>query len=141
VAAPLEIAKAVSTLQGHSTSNVCTFAQYGAIAALQEDQSCVEVMRRAFQKRRDLMYGKLSAIKGLTCPKPDGAFYLFPNISQTGLTSVEFCQKLLQQARVAVIPGLAFGMDSNIRLSYATDEGTIVTGCDRLAEFVSQFCK
>lgn len=104
VAAPLEIAKAVSTLQGHSTSNVCTFAQYGAIAALQEDQSCVEVMRRAFQKRRDLMYGKLSAIKGLTCPKPDGAFYLFPNISQTGLTSVEFCQKLLQQARVAVIP-------------------------------------
>ncbi len=139
VAAPLEIAKAVSTLQGHSTSNVCTFAQYGAIAALQADQSCVETMRQAFQRRRDLMYSKLSRIKGLTCPKPDGAFYLFPNISQTGLTSVEFCEKLLQQARVAVIPGLAFGMDTNIRLSYATDEQTIITGCDRLAEFVSQF--
>jgi aspartate aminotransferase len=136
VAAPVEIAKAVSTLQGHSTSNVCTFAQYGAIAALREDQSCVETMRQAFQRRRDLMYRKLSAIKGLTCPKPDGAFYLFPNISQTGLTSLEFCQKLLQQAQVAVIPGLAFGMDTNIRLSYATDEQTIATGCDRLAEFV-----
>jgi len=139
LAAPLEIAKAVSTLQGHSTSNVCTFAQYGAIAALQGDQSCVETMRQAFQKRRELMYSKLSAIKGLTCPKPDGAFYLFPNISQTGLTSLEFCQKLLQQTKVAVIPGLAFGLDTNIRLSYATDEQTIATGCDRLAEFVRQF--
>ncbi|MFN3926674.1 MAG: pyridoxal phosphate-dependent aminotransferase [Pseudanabaenaceae cyanobacterium] len=136
LAAPLEIARAAITLQGHSTSNVCTFAQYGAIAALTASQECVEQMRQAFQARRDLMYSKIATIPRLSCAKPEGAFYLFPDISQTGLSSHEFAEKLLKAYQVAVVPGIAFGADHNIRLSYATDVKTIMEGCDRLAQFV-----
>ncbi|MEE3715422.1 pyridoxal phosphate-dependent aminotransferase [Tumidithrix elongata RA019] len=133
-----EIIKAATTLQGHSTSNVCTFAQYGAIAALTESQDCVETMRLAFAERREVMYQRLNAIPGVTCPKPDGAFYLFPNISQTGLTSMQFCDALLEEFQVALIPGIAFGLDTNVRLSYATDLTTIERGCDRLHKFVEK---
>ncbi|TAE61380.1 MAG: pyridoxal phosphate-dependent aminotransferase [Nostocales cyanobacterium] len=136
LAGPLEIIKAASTIQGHSTSNVCTFAQYGAIAALESSQDCVEEMRQAFAKRRQVMYDRLNAIPGLSCPKPDGAFYLFPDISKTGLKSLEFCNTLLEELQVAVIPGVAFGADNNIRLSYATDMATIEKGMDRLEKFV-----
>lgn len=136
LAGPLEIIKAASTIQGHSTSNVCTFAQYGAIAALESSQECVEEMRQAFAKRRQVMYDRLNAIPGLSCPKPDGAFYLFPDISKTGLKSLEFCNALLEELQVAVIPGVAFGADDNIRLSYATDMATIEKGMDRLEKFV-----
>jgi aspartate aminotransferase len=136
LAGPLEIIKAASTIQGHSTSNVCTFAQYGAIAALEGSQDCVEEMRQAFAKRRQVMYDRLNAIPGLSCPKPDGAFYLFPDISKTGLKSLEFCNALLEAHQVAVIPGVAFGADNNIRLSYATDMATIEKGMDRLEKFV-----
>jgi aspartate aminotransferase len=136
LAGPLEIIKAASTIQGHSTSNVCTFAQYGAIAALESSQDCVEEMRQAFAKRRQVMCDRLNAIPGLSCPKPDGAFYLFPDISKTGLKSLEFCNALLEAHQVAVIPGVAFGADNNIRLSYATDMATIEKGMDRLDKFV-----
>ncbi|WP_071191029.1 pyridoxal phosphate-dependent aminotransferase [Trichormus sp. NMC-1] len=136
LAGPVEIIKAASTIQGHSTSNVCTFAQYGAIAALESSQDCVEEMRQAFAKRRQVMLDRLNAIPGLSCPKPDGAFYLFPDISKTGLKSLEFCNALLEAHQVAVIPGVAFGADNNIRLSYATDMATIEKGMDRLEKFV-----
>ncbi len=136
LAGPVEIIKAASTIQGHSTSNVCTFAQYGAIAALQSSQDCVEEMRQAFAKRRQVMLDRLNAIPGLSTAKPDGAFYLFPDISKTGLKSLEFCDALLEKYQVAVIPGIAFGADDNIRLSYATDLATIEKGMDRLEKFV-----
>ncbi|ODH00243.1 aspartate aminotransferase [Nostoc sp. KVJ20] len=136
LAGPVEIIKAASTIQGHSTSNVCTFAQYGAIAALESSQDCVEEMRQAFAKRRQVMLDRLNAIPGLSTAKPDGAFYLFPDISKTGLKSLEFCDALLEQHQVAVIPGIAFGADDNIRLSYATDMATIEKGMDRLEKFV-----
>jgi aspartate aminotransferase len=136
LAGPVDIIKATITIQSHSTSNVCTFAQYGAIAALEESQECVEQMRQAFAQRRQLMLERLNAIPGLSCPKPDGAFYLFPDISKTGLKSLEFCDALLQEQQVAVIPGVAFGADDNIRLSYATDMATIEKGMDRLEKFV-----
>lgn len=136
LAGPLDLIKAVTTLQSHSTSNVCTFAQYGAIAALEESQDCVEEMRQAFAERRQVMYDLLNAIPGLNCPKPDGAFYLLPNISKTGLKSLEFCDALLESQQVAVIPGIAFGADDCIRLSYATDMATIEKGMSRLEEFV-----
>ncbi|MCC5617934.1 pyridoxal phosphate-dependent aminotransferase [Nostoc sp. CHAB 5836] len=136
LAGPVEIIKAASTIQGHSTSNVCTFAQYGAIAALQSSQHCVEEMRQAFAKRRQVMLDRLNAIPGLSTAKPDGAFYLFPDISKTGLKSLEFCDALLGEHQVAVIPGIAFGADDNIRLSYATDMATIEKGMDRLEKFV-----
>ncbi|AUS99553.1 aspartate aminotransferase [Nostoc sp. CENA543] len=136
LAGPVEIIKAASTIQGHSTSNVCTFAQYGAIAALESSQDCVAEMLQAFAKRRQVMLDRLNAIPGLSCPKPDGAFYLFPDISKTGLKSLEFCDALIEAHQVAVIPGIAFGADNNIRLSYATDLATIEKGMDRLEKFV-----
>ncbi|KOP23296.1 aspartate aminotransferase [Hapalosiphon sp. MRB220] len=136
LAGPIDIIKATSTIQSHSTSNVCTFAQYGVIAALESSQDCVEQMRQAFAKRRQVMLERVNAIPGLTCPQPDGAFYLFPDISKTGLKSLQFSDALLDEQQVAVIPGIAFGADDNIRLSYATDMTTIEKGMDRLEKFV-----
>ena len=136
LAAPVELVKAVSTIQGHSTSNVCTFAQFGAIAALEGSQDCVEEMRLAFAERRQIMLQRLNAIPGLSCAKPDGAFYLFVNISKSGLNSLEFCDKLLENQQVAAIPAIAFGADDHIRLSYATDMTSIEKGMDRLDKFV-----
>jgi aspartate aminotransferase len=115
---------------------VCTFAQYGAIAALEGSQQPVEEMRLAFAERRQYMLDALNAIPGLTCPKPDGAFYLFPSIQKTGLKSLQFSETLLEQHQVAVVPGIAFGADDYIRLSYATDMETIKRGMERLNQFV-----
>jgi aspartate aminotransferase len=137
LAGPVELIKAAARLQGHSTSNVCTFAQYGAIAACEGPQDGVQAMVEAFAKRREVMYGALNAIPGLSCPKPDGAFYMFANISKTGMNSMEFCKALLEQQQVAAVPGVAFGADDHVRFSYATDLGTIQTGMDRLAKFVA----
>lgn len=136
LAGPIELIKATTTIQSHSTSNVCTFAQYGAIAALDGSQDCVEEMCQAFAERRQVMLERLNAIPGLFCPKPDGAFYMFPDISKTGLKSMEFCDALLESQQVAVIPGIAFGADECIRLSYATDMASIEKGMDRLEKFV-----
>jgi aspartate aminotransferase len=136
LAAPLELVKATSTIQSHSTSNVCTFAQYGAIAAYEGPQDCVEQMRIAFAERRQVIFDLVNQIPGLACVKPNGAFYLFINIGNTGLTSLAFCDELLSQHQVAAVPGVAFGADDHIRLSYATDMTTIEKGIDRLSTFV-----
>jgi aspartate aminotransferase len=136
LAGPVELIRAASAIQGHSTSNVCTFSQYGAIAALEHSQDCVEEMRRAFADRRQVMVDALNAIPGLTCAKPDGAFYLFPSIRKTGMTSLNFGSALLEQHQVAVVPGIAFGANDYIRLSYATDLATIEKGLERLEKFV-----
>jgi aspartate aminotransferase len=136
LAGDVNIIKAVSNIQGHSTSNVCTFAQYGAIAALESSQDCVEEMRQAFAQRREVMLSRVNGINGISCAKPDGAFYLYINIGKTGLTSLQFSQALLEKEQVAVIPGVAFGADDHIRLSYATDRITIEKGMDRLEKFV-----
>jgi aspartate aminotransferase len=138
LAGPIELIKAASTVQGHSTSNVCTFAQYGAIAALESSQESVEKMRLAFADRREVIFELLDAIPGISCTKPDGAFYMFVNISKTGMTSLEFSDAFLEQQQVAVIPGIAFGADDHIRLSYATDLGTIKKAMERLDKFVRQ---
>lgn len=138
VAGPVELVKAMTTIQGHSTSNVCTFAQYGAIAALEGSQDCVEQMRQAFAERRKVMLERLKAIGGLTCPEPHGAFYLFPKIRKTGLSSLDFCNALLESHQVAAIPGVAFGADDCIRLSYATDMASIEKGMERLEKFVRE---
>lgn len=136
LAGPVEIIRAATLIQGHSTSNVCTFAQWGAIAALEGSQACVESMRVAFAERRQAMFDFINAIPGLTCAKPDGAFYLLPSIAKTGMTSLEFCDALLEEQQVALIPGIAFGADDSIRLSYATDMDTIKRGMERLDRFV-----
>ena len=136
LAGPIELIKATSTIQGHSTSNVCTFAQYGAISALESSQESVEKMRQAFAQRRQVIFELLDAVPGISCNKPDGAFYMFVNISKTGMNSLEFCDAFLEQQQVAVIPGIAFGADDHIRLSYATDLGTIKKAVERLDKFV-----
>ena len=136
LAGPVDLIKAVSNIQSHSTSNVCTFAQYGAIAALEGSQDCVAQMLQAFTQRRQVMFDRLLAIPGVTCPKPSGAFYMFPNISFTGMKSLDFCKALLESEKVASIPGIAFGTDDCIRLSYATDLDTIERGMDRLEKFI-----
>jgi aspartate aminotransferase len=138
LAAPIEIIQAASTIQGHSTSNVCTFAQYGALAALQGSQDCVAEMLAAFSVRRTFVLDALGRIPGLDCAKPDGAFYVFVNIGKTGLTSLEFCQRFLDTQQVAVIPGLPFGADDHVRLSYATNIQTLEKGLDRLSAFVGE---
>jgi aspartate aminotransferase len=135
-AAPLEIIKAMTKIQSHSTSNVCTFAQYGAIAALESSQACGQEMLTAFTQRRNYMYQAINDIPQLSCPKPDGAFYLFVDISKTGKQSLAFCQELLETKQVAAIPGIAFGTDNCVRFSYATDLDTIKEGVRRLTEFV-----
>jgi aspartate aminotransferase len=137
LAGPVELIRAVSTIQGHSTSNVCTFAQYGAIAALESDQACVSEMLEAFTVRRSAILERINGISGLSCAPPNGAFYVFPNIAQLGVSSMEFCERLLKEHQVATIPGVAFGADDNIRISYATDLDTILRGMDRLATFVA----
>ncbi|MEN9223298.1 MAG: pyridoxal phosphate-dependent aminotransferase [Thermostichus sp. BF3_bins_97] len=138
LAGPKSIIDAAINLQSHSTSNVCTFAQYGALEALTNPLSgaSIEKMRQEFSQRRDLMLQGIRTLPGVTCPQPEGAFYVFPNISQTGLASVEFCHRLLKEHHVAAVPGVAFGADHCIRLSYATDRTTIEKGLQRLYQFV-----
>ena len=139
IAAPVELIKAMTAIQSHSTSNVCTFAQYGAIAALEGSFDCVEEIRQAFAQRRQVMLERLNAIPGVSCPQPNGAFYLFVDISKTGLASLDFCNALLDTQQVAAIPGIAFGADNCVRLSYATDLTSIEKGMERLEKFVMQY--
>ena len=137
IAGPVELIEAMTTIQGHSTSNVCTFAQFGAIAALEASQECVGQMLEAFTQRRTAMLEGVRTISGLSCPTPKGAFYVFVDISKTGMPSLEFCKALLDSQQVAAIPGVAFGNDRCIRLSYATDMSSIEKGMERLDKFVS----
>ncbi len=141
LAAPVELINATMKIQSHSTSNVCTFAQYGAIAALESSQDCVEKMRQAFAQRREVIYQLVNGIPGLSCTQPEGAFYMFVNISKISNSSLEFCNALLEKENVAVIPGIAFGADDHIRISYATDLATIEKGMARLERFVHSISK
>ena len=136
LAAPVELIRACSLIQGHSTSNVCTFAQYGAIAALEGSQDSIQDMLQAFAQRRKLMLGYLNEMPGITCAEPNGAFYLLPNIKRIGMKSIEFCEALLEEQQVVMVPGVAFGSDGYVRISYATDTDTIKKGMERLDKFV-----
>lgn len=135
LAAPEPIAKAIDSIQSHSTSNPCSFAQKGALAAIKGDQTPVEDMRAEFDLRREYMCDRLSKIPNLSLVKPLGAFYVLANISKMNLSSQNFADRLLSKAGVAVVPGIAFGDDSTIRLSYATSLDVIKKGLDRFEEF------
>jgi aspartate aminotransferase len=136
LAGSLPLIKAATLVQGHSTSNVCTFAQYGAIAAYRDSQDCLQPMLSAFTERRQLVLDYVNALPGFTCPTPQGAFYVLPNISQLGVSSLDFCSKLLDTHQVAMVPGVAFGADDCIRISYATSVDMIHQGMKRLTQFV-----
>ncbi len=137
-AAPKEIANAIDILQSHTTSNPTTFAQYGAIAALQGDQQIVSDMRDEFDVRRQYMLSRLQNIRNVGVLEPLGAFYFLVDIEQMGIKSVNFCEKLLSKQKVAAVPGQAFGADFTIRFSYATGLDVINTGMDRFEEFCQQ---
>ena len=137
-AAPKKIADAIDTIQSHTTSNPTTFAQFGAIAALQGDQQIVADMRDEFDVRRQYMLGRLEAIKNVKVVEPLGAFYFLVNIEPIGIKSVNFCEKLLSKAKVAAVPGVAFGSEHTIRFSYATGLDVINAGMDRFEEFCAQ---
>jgi len=134
-AAPEHLARVLDSLQSHSTSNPCSFAQKGGLAAIKGDQQCVVDMREEFNLRREYMFNRLSSIERVTAVKPMGAFYILPNISGLGLSSTNFADRLLSKAQVAVVPGAAFGDDRTIRLSYATGLDVIKKGLDRIEEF------
>ncbi|WP_009962470.1 pyridoxal phosphate-dependent aminotransferase [Verrucomicrobium spinosum] len=137
-AAPKAIADAIDTIQSHTTSNPTTFAQYGAIAALNGDQQIVADMREEFNVRREFMLGRLQGIKNIRVVEPWGAFYFLVNIEPIGIKSVNFAEKLLSKQKVAAVPGIAFGEDYTIRFSYATSLDVINAGMDRFEEFCNQ---
>ncbi len=136
------IIQAMTDLASHSTSNPTTPSQYGAIAAYNESQESVEKMRKAFEERLNVIYEQLIAIPGFTCLKPQGAFYLFPNVVEavklTGYANVDtFAKALLEEAKVAVIPGSGFGAPNNLRLSYATSFELLEEAVKRIHSFVT----
>ena len=140
--APLWLAKRIIAFQSHTTSNVTTFAQYGAIAALEgKADADIENMRQAFAKRRDLIYSLVSKIDGIKCLRPQGAFYLLCDISAFGMGSDEFCTRLLEEEKLAAIPCSSFGADNMIRFSYACSEENIRKAAERLQSFVAKLAK
>lgn len=140
-AAPEPIAKAIDAIQSHSTSNPTSFAQKGGVAALNGSQEHLKTWLAEFNKRRTYAWKKLNSIPGISCVNARGAFYLFPNISKTGLKSTEFCARLLEAEKVAAVPGIAFGADDYIRLSYATSMENIEKGLDRMETFCRSLVK
>ena len=135
LAAPEQVARAVDSIQSHTSSNPSSFSQYGALAALKGDQQPLADMREEFDMRRNYMFDRLSKISNVTAIKPRGAFYILVNISQLGLSSQNFADRLLSKANVAVVPGAAFGDDRTVRFSYATSLDVIKKGLDRFQDF------
>lgn len=134
---PKEVITAAAALQSQSTSNVCTFAQYGALAAVEGPRTCVQAMAEQFNQRRSLLSAGLLAIPGLKLHPPAGAFYAFPDVSHYGLDSMTLCTQLLESCGLAVVPGVAFGDDRCIRLSCAAAPVTIEDGLNRLHTFLT----
>jgi len=137
LAAPEPIAKAIDAIQSHSTSNPTSFAQKGAVVALTGSQDHLKGWLAEYSRRRSYAHKRLNGIRGISCVNAKGAFYLFPNISRLGLKSTEFCAQLLEQQKVAAVPGIAFGADDYLRISYATSMANIEKGLDRLEKFAA----
>ncbi|WP_042223614.1 pyridoxal phosphate-dependent aminotransferase [Oceanobacillus manasiensis] len=140
-AGPLEIIKAMTNLASHSTSNPTSVAQYAALAAYEQSEDTLDEMKRVFAERLDMLHGLLIEIPGITCIKPKGAFYLFPNVkeaaSNCGYANVDdWVAALLEEEKVAVVPGSGFGSEDNIRLSYATSTEALEEAAERIKQFV-----
>lgn len=139
--APAPIAKAVANLQSQTSSNATTFAQYGALAAMQQwDRSmeAVNGMLTVFDRRRLFLLEGLNAIEGIECARAQGAFYLFPKMDSFGISANDFAGRILEEEKVAVVPGEGFGAPGYMRLSYATSDEVIEKGLERLARFCSK---
>jgi aspartate aminotransferase len=138
---PVDAMKAAGNLQSHLSSNVSNISQRAALAALSGPQDEVETMRQAFDRRRRLIVAELNKIDGVVCPTPEGAFYVYPDVTGllhrewggvTPATSLELADLILDQAEVAVVPGEAFGPSGYLRLSYALGDGPLLEGVQRL---------
>ena len=133
-----DVIKAAAALQSQSTSNVCSFAQRGALAAIQGPRDCVSAMAESYNRRRQLLTEGLQGIEGITLVEPRGAFYAFPQLPESAGGSMDFCRRALEQAGLAVVPGLAFGNDRCIRLSCAVSRETIRDGLSRLTQLLGE---
>jgi aspartate/methionine/tyrosine aminotransferase len=143
---PLDVVKAATNLQSHSTSNVSNVAQVAALAAVSGDLSAVAEMRTAFDRRRRLAVGLLRDIPGVVCPEPEGAFYVYPSVKgllgkslrgKVATTSTELAANILDEVEVAVVPGEAFGTPGYVRLSYALGDDDLAEGISRIAKLVA----
>ncbi|MAY47737.1 MAG: aspartate aminotransferase [Rhodobacteraceae bacterium] len=142
---PEKLIAAMRKIQSQSTSNPCTISQWAAVEALNGPQDFIAPNNAIFKRRRDLVVDKLNAIPGITCPVPDGAFYVYPSIAGLlGKTSAggvkitddeAFCKALLEESKVAVVFGAAFGLSPNFRISYATSDEALTEACARIAAF------
>ena len=146
-AGPEQVIKGINKIQSHSTSNASSISQGAAVEALAGPQDEVEQMRIEFEKRRNFFYNQLTSIKGITCYKPEGAFYLFPNVSayfkkSTSVMRVEnsfdLAMYLLYEAKVACVPGSAFGSEGYMRFSYATSKENLTEAIKRISEALAK---
>ena len=144
---PADVVKAATNLQSHATSNVANVSQIAALAAVSGDLSAVNDMRIAFDRRRKLIVGLLDAIPGVTCPMPEGAFYVYPSVrdivgrtlrGSTIESSAQLAGLILDEVEVAVVPGEAFGTPGYLRLSYATSDSDITEGVGRMAALLAE---
>jgi aspartate aminotransferase len=142
-AGPEEIIKAMNKIQSHSTSNASSISQAAALEALNGPQDFVTMMRKEYEHRRNIFYDLITSIDGITCVKPKGAFYLFPNVSKyfNKLTSVfriehsfDLAMYLLHEAKVATVPGSGFGADGYLRMSFSNSLETLAEGAKRIKE-------
>jgi len=134
-AAAKPVADAINKIQNHTVSNANSFSQYGAVAALEGDQSFIEDLRGEYDVKRQFMLGRLQAISNIRVIEPKGAFYFFVYTGEMGIKSVNLCDKLLSRYKVAAVPGVAFGYDEGIRLSYCTTLDILNEGLDRFEQF------
>jgi len=135
-AGPKEIIKAMSNIQSHTTSNPNSIAQFAALEALKGNQKFIGKARTEFKKRRDYIFKRLSEMKNVSCCMPKGAFYVFPDFSAIEKDSIKLCTDLLEKANIAMVPGIVFGKESFIRISYATTMENIKNGMDRLEKYI-----
>ncbi len=148
-ASPQDVARGMASLQGHTTSNSTTFVQWAAVEALTGGEETIAAMRAEFDARRKYLLGRLRAMRGITCPEADGAFYLLPDVSayygkkyngNTIKDSFDFCRFLLEDARLAVVPGAAFEAPNAIRIAYSNSLENIGEGMDRMERSLAKLC-
>ena len=140
-AGPVELIKGMAKLQSQTTSGAATFTMHALAAALDGDQACVEMMRSEFERRGEFVSNALNRIEGVICPEPGGAFYVFPDVSDTyeqvGVSgSTEWANRLLEDAHVGVVPGSDFGDDNCVRLSFATSMENLEESLKRMEAFL-----
>ncbi len=137
-AAPKPLADAIAKIQSHTTSNACTFAQYGALAALQNKEKSAAFMTdlvAEYDVRREFLFNRLSEIPNIKVTNPKGAFYFFVDTTEIGIKSQNLCDKLLNRYQVAAVPGIAFGHDYGVRLSFCTTLDVLAEGISRFDDF------